>query len=212
MSAGGAADLDGATPVPPRLDPLLALDLAQTHAAAVIAGITGEQWSLATPCDEWTVRDIVNKMVASTLVFADFGRRQRPDPMYDLIHPVELIGDDPLGVFQAAAADCRSVWRAPGALDGTAPSTVGEFPARGVLNARIFDTTILTWDIATATGVAHGISESLAAYVLRVARALVPNVRALNAERYKDPHDPGPGAPYVEQMVAATGRDLGWTP
>lgn len=157
------------------------------------------------------MRDIVNKMVASTLTFSAYGRRERLDPPYDLVHPDELIGDDPLGAFETAALESRTVWRAEGALDGTAPSTVGEFPAKAVLNARIFDTTILSWDVARATGQPHGITDELAAYVLHVARALVPTVRGVSPERYKDPSDAGAEAPLVDQMVAATGRDPHWS-
>jgi uncharacterized protein (TIGR03086 family) len=201
---------------PARLAPLEALDRSQVAAAAVIARIGPDDWSRPTPCDEWTVRDIVNKVVASTQLFAAFGRRERPHPMPDLVHPVELVGEDPLGTFQAAADECRAVWRAAGALDGTAPSTVGEFPAVAVLNARIFDTTVLTWDVAQAIGVGSLVDEllddRLAAYVLRVARAIVPNVRRVSPDRYKDPTDPGEGAPLVVQMIAATGRDPSWRP
>src|SRR5262245_33060453 len=129
-----------------RLEPLDALDRAQTTAAAVIARIAPDDWQRATPCDEWSVRDIVNKMVASTITLPSFGRRTRPEPPLDLVHPAEIIGDDPLGRYLDEASACRDAWRVPGGLDGSAPSTIGEFPAKAVLNARIFDTTILTWD------------------------------------------------------------------
>lgn len=195
-----------------RLDPLEALDRAQTTAAALIARIDPADWNRPTPCDDWSVRDIINKMVASTITFTYFGRRERLKPALDLVNPAEMIGDDPLGCFLAEATKCREVWRAPGALDGTAPSTVGEFPAKAVLNARIFDTTILTWDVATACGLAHGIDDDLAAYVLRVAKALVPNVRSVNKDRYKDPSMLEESEPLVDQMIAATGRDPFWSP
>ena len=195
-----------------RLDPLEALDRAQTTAAALIARIDPADWNKPTPCDEWSVRDIINKMVASTITFTYFGRRERLKPALDLVHPAEIIGDDPLGCFLIEAAKCREVWRAPGALEGTAPSTVGEFPAKAVINARIFDTTILTWDVATACGLAHGIDDDLAAYVLRVAKALVPNVRSVNKDRYKDPSMLEESEPLVDQMIAATGRDPFWSP
>lgn len=196
---------------PVRIPPLVALDRAQTSAAAMIARISDEDWARPTPCDEWSVRDVVNKMTASTVMFTWFGRRERLDPPYDLVHPPELLGDDPLGVFLAAADECRSVWRTPGALEGEAPSTVGRFPAKAVLNARIFDTTILTWDIGRAIGAPHGIDDPLAAYVLHVARALVSNVRAVSPDRYKDAAVVGDDASWVDQMVAATGRDPGWS-
>lgn len=195
-----------------RPDPLHVLDLAQTRAAALIAGLGDDDWGRPTPCTEWSVRDVVNKMTASTQLFAAFGRRERPDPAPDLIDPAEILGDDPLGVYLEAAADCRAAWRADGAMEGTAPSTVGEFPAKAVLNARIFDTTILSWDVATACSIEHHIDDVQAAYVLRVAKALVPTVRAASPERYQDPEHLDEDHPLVAQMVAATGRDPDWRP
>lgn len=195
----------------PRPDPLWILDLTQTRAAAVIAAIRPAELHLPTPCDEWDVLDVINKMVASTLVFAAFGRREEPDPELDLIEPKHIVGNDPLGAFETAAAACRAAWRAEGALDGNALSTIGEVPAKGVLHGRIFDTSILTWDLSRATGVPHGIDEIQASYVTRIARAVVPTVRSMDAARYKDSIDVGPDDP-VAEMVAVTGRDPDWTP
>ena len=195
-----------------RPDTLQMLDQAQTAAAATLARLTADQHDLSTPCDEWSVIDIVNKLTASTMVFTSFGLREQPDPTLDLINPRHIVGDDPLGAYAKAASECRKAWRADGALDGMALSTIGEAKARAVLNARIFDTTILTWDIATAIGVPHGISDELATYVLRIARALVPAVRSHNEARYKTPVDLDEAQPPVRRMVAATGRDPDWKP
>ena len=194
-----------------RLHPLDALDLAQAACALVLAQVRNEDWDRPTQCDLWSVRDVSNKIVASTRMFTAFGLRKPLDPSLDLIVPVEMLGDDHLGTYLDAAARCREAWRREQALEGTAPSTVGEFPAKAVLNARIFDTTILTCDLAVACGVSHGINDSLAAYVLRVARALVANVRAVSPERYKDDVEVGESAPLVDQMVAATGRNPRWS-
>jgi uncharacterized protein (TIGR03086 family) len=195
-----------------RPDPLRHLDLAQTRAAAVIAALQADDWHRPTPCPEWSVRDIVNKMVASTWTFTTFAERRRPEPPWDLVNPVEVLGDDPLGVYLDAAAKCRTAWRANGALDGTAPSTIGEYPAKAVINARIFDTTILTWDVARACSLDDGINDEQAAYTLRVARALVPAVREQNPERFRPPDEPTDETPLVDQMIAATGRDPHWWP
>ncbi|MEM9033099.1 MAG: TIGR03086 family metal-binding protein [Actinomycetota bacterium] len=197
---------------PRRPHPLHVLDLAQTRAAAVIATVRLDQLDRPTPCDLWDVRDVLNKLVASTLVFTSFGRREAPDPTLDLVNPIDIIGDDPLGAFQDAASACRAAWRADGALDGTAPSTVGDAPAKAVLHARIFDTTVLGTDIARATGVAHGIDELQAAYVLRIARALVPTVRGVSEERYRPAVEVSDGVELVDELLAVTGRDPAWQP
>ncbi|MGI9624922.1 MAG: TIGR03086 family metal-binding protein [Acidimicrobiales bacterium] len=195
-----------------RPDTLRMLDLAQTGAASVIAQMTEADFSRPTPCDQWSAMDIVNKMTASTIVFTSFGNREEPDPGLDLVNPKHIVGDDPLGSYLRAAEACRETWRTPGALDGMALSTIGEAKARAVLNARIFDTTILTWDLAAACDLVHPITDELATYVLRIAEALVPAVRAHNEARYKPPADLGPDAPLIDRLVAAAGRDPHWTP
>jgi len=195
---------------PKRPDTLVMLDQAQTAAAYVIARIDKDQWDASTPCSEWSVIDVINKLTASTMVFTSFGLRESPDPTLDLIHPTHIVGDDPLAAYQREAEACRKAWRVPGALEGMATSTIGEAKARAVLNARIFDTAILTTDLAAACGLPHGIDDSLAAYVLRIARALVPAVRSASPARYGDPLELDPAEPLAEQMIAATGRDPHW--
>ncbi|MBD29813.1 MAG: TIGR03086 family protein [Acidimicrobiaceae bacterium] len=191
-------------------DPLRILDLAQTRSASVLASISHDQLGLPTPCDEWSVRDVINKLVASTLLFASFGRREDGDPNLDLINPRDLIGDDPLGTFSSAALECRAAWRSPGALEGMATSTIGEAKARSVLNARIFDTTVLSWDISKACEVQHFIDEEQASYVLRVANALVPAVRSHNRARYKDPISVTENSSDLDKLISVTGRDPEW--
>ncbi len=186
------------------------LDLSQTRAAAVIASISNDQMSLATPCDLWDVKDVINKLVASTRLFTGFGLRQQPDPSLDLINPKDLIGDDPVGVYLAAAKECRDAWRSPGALDGLATSTIGEAKARAVLNARIFDTTVLTWDISQACDIDHLIDDEQAGYVLFVAERLVPAVRSQSPERYKEEVTDVIGTTTVDQLIAITGRNPSW--
>lgn len=198
------------SPASDRPDPLRMLDLSQTGAARVIAEIPLARLGDPTPCDEWSVGDIINKLTASTLVFTSFGLREQPDPTLDLVNPTDIVGADPVGAYGAAAAACREAWRRPGATEGMALSTIGEAKARAVLNARIFDTTILTWDLATACGLPHLITDELATYVLRIARALVPAVRSQSEERYKEPVDLGDDADPVERLIAATGRDPRW--
>jgi len=191
-------------------DPLRMLDLVQSRASAVISTINIDQMALPTPCDLWDVKDIVNKLVASTRLFTGFGLRQPADPSLDLIDPKDLIGDDPVGVYLAAAKECRDAWRATGALSGMATSTIGEAKAKAVLNARIFDTTILTWDISRACHISHLIDEEQASYVLYVAERLVPAVRSQSPERYKNPVSSMDGSSTVDTLISLTGRDPNW--
>ncbi len=196
--------------MPNYADPLRMLDLSQTRAAAVIASVSPDQMFLPTPCDLWDVKDVINKLVASTRLFTGFGLRQPADPSLDLINPKDLIGDDPVGVYLSAAKECRDAWRSPRALDGLATSTIGEAKAKAVLNARIFDTTVLTWDISQACNIDHHIDEEQAGYVLFVAERLVPAVRTQSPERYKEEVIGEAGTTTVDKLIGVTGRNPNW--
>ena len=95
-------------------------------------------------------------------------------------------------------------------MDGLATSTIGEAKAKAVLNARIFDTTVLTWDISQACDVDHHIDEEQAGYVLFVAERLVPAVRTQSPERYKEEVIGEAGTTTVDKLIGVTGRNPNW--
>ena len=79
-----------------------------------------------------------------------------------------------------------------------------------MLNARIFDTTVLTWDISQACDIDHHIDEEQAGYVLYVAERLVPAVRTQSPERYKKEVTGGAGTTTVDKLIGVTGRNPNW--
>ena len=92
-----------------------------------------------------------------------------------------------------------------------ANSTVGGAKAKAVLHARIFDTTILSWDLAKSCELPHYIDDEQASYVLTIAEVLVPNVRSRSAARYKERVEAAEDAALVDRLVAVTGRDPAWS-
>ena len=79
-----------------------------------------------------------------------------------------------------------------------------------MLNAIIFDTTVLTWDISQACDIDHLIDDEQAGYVLFVAERLVPAVRSQSPERYKEEVTDVIGTTTVDQLIAITGRNPSW--
>jgi uncharacterized protein (TIGR03086 family) len=77
--------------------------------ADLIANIRPDQWNAPTPCTEWTVRDVVNHLVATNLVFAALiGDHPMPE------RGADHLGNDPVEAYSASAE--------PQSVDGTAPA------------------------------------------------------------------------------------------
>ena len=118
--------------------------LAETMTRRV-DGIPDGAWDTPTPCEEWTVRDLVKHLAETHAMFGGFveaSRRRRPDP-----------ADDPRGAW-VAARDQMQAW-----LDD-AQVAEAEFEGMGgtttlqdsVNQFICFDLNIHGWDLAHATG------------------------------------------------------------
>lgn len=155
------------------LDAMVAIN---RNAARLIGEVADDQWEEKTPCTEWSVRDLVGHMIGTTRYFeACAGRTDAPAAPGE---PAGSIGDDPAATFEEAAAATMAAWTAEGALDGdvTIPA---EMPAVAALGVNLLDTGIHCWDLATAIGADHGLTDGQVALIDRWVRKVVTDdVRA----------------------------------
>src|SRR5262245_29595410 len=91
-----------AAAVPPREH----LDTIAGSLEALVAGVSPDQWGSPTPCDAWTVKDLINHFVGGGHMFAaamrgtpiDYAAMEgQPEP--------DLAGDDPTAAFQLSVGD-----------------------------------------------------------------------------------------------------------
>src|SRR4051794_26138628 len=103
------------------------LDRTTRTTGDVVAAVKPEQLGDPTPCSEWTVRDLLNHLVAVTKMFgtAATGERSTINPFGA---PDDVIGDDPQAAYDEARRQLMTAYRARG-LDGTVPLLSGEAPA-----------------------------------------------------------------------------------
>src|SRR5215207_1587929 len=131
----------------PTDNPIVLLSRALEQTGGVIAGVRPEQATLPTPCRSWEVRTLVNHVVDEVQRFTEVtssGQRGRSDG--------DVIGEDWVGAYRAAAGSLLAAWRQPGALDRTHRLPGGEIPASWAVGKQITELVIHAWDIATATG------------------------------------------------------------
>jgi uncharacterized protein (TIGR03086 family) len=177
-------------------DPLARFDRAVALAHGVISAVRAEQLGDPTPCSEWSVRQVINHVVAQTLLFASMVTAGRhPDPDQD------HLGGDPLAAFRDGADRLRGAFSRPGVVAG------GEGPGLWTLNLSVIELTVHSWDIARATGQRTDFDPGLAHWVLGVLREGLP------PDRRGGPfgvEQPAPAyLPIVERMAAFAGRTAG---
>jgi uncharacterized protein (TIGR03086 family) len=196
------------------MDPMQLMELAQTRAALVIGKVEPAQLAAPTPCAGWTVRTCLNKLVTSTKFWAVALVEGRRDPVLDLISPPDIVGHDPLVAYTDAAEACRKAFTAAGVFERVVPCPIPGLDLTGdqMLGLRIFDTTVITWDVARATDVPHGIDDEQAAFALAVAEVVIPvAANATDHHRFR-PAASRPGGSPLERLIALTGRDPDWMP
>lgn len=176
----------------PGMEMLECYKAATDWAASNVRGATG-QLDQPTPCDEWDVRRLISHMIDAQRYFLASARGE--DATLHLPMPPDLVGNDPVGAYDATIADALSVYDTPG----------GAEKAGFTLGVAFSDTLIHTWDLAKATGQDATMPDGLA-----------PVAFELVSANFKDENRPGILKPRIpvaadaspqEKLLAFSGRN-----
>jgi uncharacterized protein (TIGR03086 family) len=180
------------------------LALALDRTAAVVHGITADQWSWPTPCTGWDVRTETNHLVGGLRIFAAQLAGDRTDHAHD---GTDWLGGDPAGAYDLAAAEDLDRWRRLGAMTTVFDLAFGQVPADLALVVHLTEVVVHGLDLAVATGQEESVDQDLAGWLLELMRQMgtdafrVPGI--FEAERPADPAGPPHRA-----LLAYLGRDL----
>jgi uncharacterized protein (TIGR03086 family) len=168
-----------------------------------LAAVAASQWGLATPCAEWDVRALVNHMTGELFwippliegrTIAEVGDRFDGD----------VLGDDPLATWRAAAAAALEATADPGVDERIVHLSFGDLPAGEYLGQVTSDAIIHGWDLARAIGAPDAIEPPLLDFALAF---LEPQVEMWQAAGvFAPPVDPGPDAGAQARLLGLTGR------
>lgn len=164
-------------------------------------------WARPTPCADWTVRDLLNHLVAEHLWAPHLLRGETLDQVgsrYD----GDVLGADPMGAWRRAIGASVLAWgQADG--NGSVHTSMGQIPTSEYASQMLVDLTVHAWDLARAVGVrphlvADAVEASLAYEQPRVTGGEVPGIFAAPVETASESR--------VDQLVALLGRDPAWAP
>ncbi len=136
----------------------MAINLPEVHARAVltttrdtVAGIRPDQWSLPSACSDWDVRALTNHLVSGNFWVSPLVAGDTIESVGDRLDG-DLLDQDPLGVYDASAAEAAMAFRAPGAMERMIAVSYGPVPGSVYCGHRFLDVLIHGWDLATSTG------------------------------------------------------------
>jgi uncharacterized protein (TIGR03086 family) len=133
------------------------MNLPQTHVraldatGAIVDRISADQLELTTPCDGWSVRELLNHVVGGNYWAAELANGKTIAEVGDRLDG-DTLGADPQAAYRESAQLAADAFTAPGAMDAPCAVSYGPVPGSVYCGHRILDVAIHGWDLAKATG------------------------------------------------------------
>jgi uncharacterized protein (TIGR03086 family) len=158
------------------MEPMEAFARADAQFSRVIREVKVDDLDRPTPCEGWDVRGLLNHVIGGnrmSVVALEGGSRDDVFAVFAQDH----LGDDYLVSFEDSMTDSEAAFREEGALASMVQHPIGEVPAAQLLQFRIGDLTLHSWDLAHAIGADETIDPDLAAYVLAALLPMGPHIK-----------------------------------
>lgn len=124
---------------------------AQNRFGDYVHGVRADQWHRSTPCTDWDVRALVNHVLGEVCWAVPLFAGRTVAEVGDRFDG-DLLGDDPLAAWDAAAPPAIAAVQEPDAMDRTVHLSFGDFPGSEYAMQLFADLLVHGWDLARATG------------------------------------------------------------
>jgi uncharacterized protein (TIGR03086 family) len=116
-----------------------------------VASIGEPQWSDASVCDGWSVRELVNHVVSGNFWVPELVGGKTIDEVDDRLDG-DVLGEDPTATYERSEQVAAAAFREPGAMDRPVAVSYGPVPGSVYCGHRFLDVLIHGWDVAASTG------------------------------------------------------------
>ncbi len=181
-------------------EPIRQLATALDATGELLVSIADAEWTLPTPCIEWTVRDLACHLVAGNDRFTSaLGGQPSAAPV-----GAEA---DVADAYRRSARELLDAFGRPGALEGDVEVPMGTVPGLVALHLRITEILVHGWDLARATGQAVSFPEALAEQELVFSRDKLSDI-PVGRRPFAPPQPVAEDAPAIDRLAACLGRPV----
>jgi uncharacterized protein (TIGR03086 family) len=182
----------------------LILSAIPAFTTAVLA-VPDDAWDKTTPCEEWSVRDLVNHVTAEHLWAP---RLLRGDTVEEVgsAYDGDVLGDDPAGAWRAAARASAEAWAYADAAVNVHVSS-GLMSATDYAEEMLVDLAIHRWDLQRGADVGEAMDGAVVLHVLDYVRERIDSYAASGLFA---PPVPTESEYAHDQLLALVGRDPFW--
>ncbi|MFH8566881.1 TIGR03086 family metal-binding protein [Streptomyces sp. NPDC017993] len=182
------------------------LDAAAGAALPVLCEVSDDELGQRTPCTEYDVRSLINHLFQVVVAFQTLAGKKEVDFRHTPDRIAEFGARWP-DRFAEESARLVEAWAAPGAEEGLTGGM--NLPARTVGRMALLDLTVHAWDVARAIGRPYTPAPGCVPELRQLAADMGPTARKMQV--FGEPVAVPEGASELDELLAATGRDPGWT-
>ncbi|MDQ3931480.1 MAG: TIGR03086 family metal-binding protein [Actinomycetota bacterium] len=200
---------------------MIDLDPPARQLKTLLHGIADEQLSAATPCESYTVADLLDHLVGLTMEFRDAATKSTRSRDGATEGPAQGPGKpsaanlppDWRSLLPLQLDDLVTAWRDPAAWEGSTQAGGVTLPA-DVMGMVVLDELVLHgWDLARATGQAFECDPVSTQVCFEfTSMASVPGREAAREGLFGPVVDVPSNAPLLHRALGLSGRDPSWKP
>lgn len=180
------------------MDATTAMNQTNALVSTMVGELTPDHREMSTPCDDWSVHDLLGHMCGGVQGIA--GGLQGHAPPEEA---PDFLAQGPAAGWADASAALETA-ATPDVLTAMHQMPFGEVPGEMAVSVIVADVLTHAWDLGEATGIDHGISDELAEFALQTWKPLVP-VEG-RGDGFKAVFSVAPDASAIDKLLAYTGR------
>ncbi|MPZ62461.1 MAG: TIGR03086 family protein [Propionibacteriales bacterium] len=191
---------------------LIDLEPASRRMASLLAGVTDEQLTAATPCTEYTLGDLVDHVNGLSLAFTMAAKKDLGPELSEAPAPdAARLGADWHTRIPEQLAALAEAWRDPAAWEGETRAGGVDLSGDAAGMVALNELVIHGWDVARASGQPFEADpEALETCIGWVSLFSGPGQEELRGDAFGPVVDVPADAPMLDRLVALAGRDPAW--
>jgi uncharacterized protein (TIGR03086 family) len=179
------------------------LDRALASTCALVDRLPDTALAQPSPCERWTVLDVVGHLAGVTEKFTRFANGERGTIRTST---EDLVGHEPAEPLRALADAAAVAWRThPEALTDDCVLSFATFDGATAAGLNLLEAVVHRWDIATGAGLRVEITDAEAEASLAYAQVLVTDAARAADQFGPAPRRPATGPP-LDRLLATVGR------